>query len=91
MIKQQILTIEDDHAILRGIVDAFCFAGYRTLEGPTARWAWKWRSKSKSAQEAAHSAPGIMAVLALSRRLVRDMGRDLIYTAIISPKAPVLS
>ncbi|MGA2796031.1 MAG: response regulator transcription factor [Thermoguttaceae bacterium] len=32
MTKQQILTIEDDHAIRRGIVDALCFAGYRTLE-----------------------------------------------------------
>jgi DNA-binding response OmpR family regulator len=32
MMRQQILTIEDDSAIRRGIVDALCFAGYRTLE-----------------------------------------------------------
>lgn len=32
MAKQQILTIEDDSAIRRGIVDALRFAGYRTLE-----------------------------------------------------------
>jgi two-component system alkaline phosphatase synthesis response regulator PhoP len=30
--QQQILTIEDDPAIRRGIVDALRFAGYRTLE-----------------------------------------------------------
>ena len=32
MTKQQILTIEDDPAIRRGIVDALRFAGYETLE-----------------------------------------------------------
>ena len=32
MTQQQILTIEDDPAIRRGIVDALRFAGYRTLE-----------------------------------------------------------
>jgi len=32
MTRQQILTIEDDTAIRRGIVDALRFAGYRTLE-----------------------------------------------------------
>ena len=32
MAKQQILTIEDDPAIRRGIVDALQFAGYGTLE-----------------------------------------------------------
>ncbi len=32
MAKQQILTIEDDPAIRRGIVDALRFAGYATLE-----------------------------------------------------------
>jgi DNA-binding response OmpR family regulator len=32
MAKQQILTIEDDPAIRRGIVDALRFAGYGTLE-----------------------------------------------------------
>ncbi len=32
MVKQQILAVEDDHAIRRGIVDALRFAGYRTLE-----------------------------------------------------------
>jgi DNA-binding response OmpR family regulator len=32
MTRQQILTIEDDPAIRRGIVDALRFAGYRTLE-----------------------------------------------------------
>ena len=32
MSRQQILTIEDDAAIRRGIVDALRFAGYRTLE-----------------------------------------------------------
>jgi DNA-binding response OmpR family regulator len=32
MAQQQILTIEDDGAIRRGIVDALKFAGYRTLE-----------------------------------------------------------
>ncbi len=32
MTKQQILTIEDDEAIRRGIVDALEFAGYRPLE-----------------------------------------------------------
>jgi DNA-binding response OmpR family regulator len=30
--RQQILTVEDDAAIRRGIVDALRFAGYRTLE-----------------------------------------------------------
>jgi signal transduction histidine kinase len=37
-----------------------------------------FRPFSKSAQEAAHSAPGIGLGLALSRRLARDMGGDLI-------------
>jgi DNA-binding response OmpR family regulator len=32
MAQQQILTVEDDPAIRRGIVDALRFAGYRTLE-----------------------------------------------------------
>jgi DNA-binding response OmpR family regulator len=32
MTQQQILTVEDDSAIRRGIVDALRFAGYRTLE-----------------------------------------------------------
>jgi DNA-binding response OmpR family regulator len=32
MSQQQILTVEDDPAIRRGIVDALHFAGYRTLE-----------------------------------------------------------
>ena len=32
MTQQQILTIEDDAAIRRGIIDALRFAGYRTLE-----------------------------------------------------------
>ena len=32
MAKQQILTIEDDAAIRRGIVDALQFAGYGTLQ-----------------------------------------------------------
>jgi DNA-binding response OmpR family regulator len=32
MTQQQVLTIEDDAAIRRGIVDALRFAGYRTLE-----------------------------------------------------------
>jgi len=32
MTQQQILTVEDDPAIRRGIVDALRFAGYRTLE-----------------------------------------------------------
>jgi signal transduction histidine kinase len=38
-----------------------------------------FRPFSKSAQEAAHSAPGIGLGLALSRRLARDMGGDLLY------------
>ena len=32
MIKQQILTIENVHAILRGVVDALRFTGYGTLQ-----------------------------------------------------------
>lgn len=37
MTKQQILTIEDDEAIRRGIVDALEFAGYRPLEAADGR------------------------------------------------------
>jgi len=36
MTRQQILTIEDDRAIRRGIVDALRFAGYETLEAARA-------------------------------------------------------
>jgi signal transduction histidine kinase len=149
MAKQQILTIEDDAAIRRGIVDALRFAGYATLEaadgqsglemapeagaqtvrtnaaaveqilfnlvdnackyasgaqhknidvtvgieggaaaisvrdygpGPSAADRRRlFRPFSKSAQEAAHSAPGIGLGLALSRRMARDMGGDLLY------------
>ncbi len=43
---------------------------------PARRKGW-FRSFSKSAQEAAHSAPGIGLGLALSRRLARHMGGDL--------------
>ncbi len=39
-----------------------------------------FRPFSKSAQEAAHSAPGIGLGLALSRRLARDMGGDLLFS-----------
>ena len=37
MAQQQILTIEDDAAIRRGIVDALRFAGYRSLEAADGR------------------------------------------------------
>lgn len=37
MTKQQILTIEDDPAIRRGIVDALRFAGYQALEAADGR------------------------------------------------------
>jgi signal transduction histidine kinase len=43
---------------------------------PARRRRW-FRSFSKSAQEAAHSAPGIGLGLALSRRLARHMGGEL--------------
>jgi len=43
---------------------------------PSRRKRW-FRSFSKSAQEAAHSAPGIGLGLALSRRLARHMGGEL--------------
>ena len=43
---------------------------------PPRRKGW-FRSFSKSAQEAAHSAPGIGLGLALSRRLARHMGGEL--------------
>jgi signal transduction histidine kinase len=43
---------------------------------PSRRKGW-FRSFSKSAQEAAHSAPGIGLGLALSRRLARHMGGEL--------------
>ena len=35
--KQQILTIEDDPAIRRGLVDALAFAGYAPLEAGDGR------------------------------------------------------
>jgi len=38
-----------------------------------------FRPFSKSARQAAHSAPGVGLGLALSRRLARDMGGDLVY------------
>jgi two-component sensor histidine kinase len=44
------------------------------LSPPRTGW---FRSFSKSAQEAAHSAPGIGLGLSLSRRLARHMGGDL--------------
>ena len=41
--KPRILTIEDDAAIRRGIVDALRFAGYGVLEAGRGDRGWNWR------------------------------------------------
>jgi DNA-binding response OmpR family regulator len=45
MMRQQILTIEDDAAIRRGIVDALRFAGFRTLEAADGEMGLEMASK----------------------------------------------
>ncbi len=41
--NQRILTIEDDAAIRRGIVDSLTFVGYQPIESGSAREGWCWR------------------------------------------------
>jgi signal transduction histidine kinase len=76
-------TSAEDHRIRLVLAESGGFATVRVEDfGPGIAPEMRrrlFRSFSKTAKEAAHSAPGVGLGLALSRRLARDLGGDLIY------------